>query len=218
MLQAAHQPAAYAGDLGGIQGQILLLCHLDGHRNKIRQMCMTTQRSAADADPSQNFRLVPHTDLPQFYAGLKHARQILHQLAEVDTTVRGEIEQHLIVVESIFRIDQFHLQTVLLNLLQTDFKGILLLLLIGRFLLLVSFRSDPQHRLQGLNHLVILHFPGIADCRAELNASGSLHYHIFSSLYLKMQRVKKIDLTRSAKPYTNYFCHLYTSLFILLNS
>ena len=50
MLQAAHQSAAYAGNLRRVQGQVLLLGHLDGHRHEIRQVGMAAQGSAADAD------------------------------------------------------------------------------------------------------------------------------------------------------------------------
>ncbi len=175
-------------------------------------MGVTAQRSAANPDSPQNLGLIPHTDLTQFNTGFKHSRQILHQFPEINTTIRSKIEQNLIVVKSIFRIYQFHLQTMLLDLFKTDLKGILLFPLVGCLLLLVSLVGDSQYRFKRLNHLVIFHFPGIADCRAELNASGSLHNHVFPSLYIKMQRVKKINLTRGAKPDSNYFYHLYTSL------
>ena len=36
ILQTAHQSAADTGNLGGIQREILFLCHLNGHRNKVR--------------------------------------------------------------------------------------------------------------------------------------------------------------------------------------
>ena len=153
MLQAAHQPAADTGNLGGIQRQILFLRHLDGHRNELRQMGMAAQFPAADSNSSQNFGFIPHADLPQLDSGLEHAGQVLDQLPEIDSAVRRKIEQHFVVIEGIFRVDQLHFQLMLLNFLLTDGKGLLFLHLIRRFLLVVPLIGDSKHRLQGLYHL-----------------------------------------------------------------
>ena len=55
MLQAAHQTSAHTGDLRGVQGQTLLLRHLDGYRYKVRQIGMTAELSAADPDTAAHF-------------------------------------------------------------------------------------------------------------------------------------------------------------------
>ena len=45
VLQAAHQPPAGAGDLGGVQAQVLGLGHLDGHRHKARPGTGSSRRA-----------------------------------------------------------------------------------------------------------------------------------------------------------------------------
>ena len=93
---------------------------------------MTAKRSAADADSAQNLRLVAHADLAQLDSGLKHACKVFYQLAEIHPSVRRKIEQNLIVVKGIFRIDQLHFQTVLADLFLTDLKRFFFFCLICR--------------------------------------------------------------------------------------
>ena len=90
IFQAAHQSAADTGDLGGIQGQILLLRHLDGYRHEIRQIAVTAQRSSTDTDTAADLGLI--ADLAQLDTGLEHTCQILDQFTEVDTSVCCKIE------------------------------------------------------------------------------------------------------------------------------
>ena len=92
IFQATHQSAANTGDLGGIQGQILLLRHLDGYRHEIRQIAVATQRSSTDTDTATDLGLIADTDLAQLDTGLEHTCQILDQFTEVDTSVCCKIE------------------------------------------------------------------------------------------------------------------------------
>ena len=49
IFEAAHKAAAGAGDLGGIQAQILGLCHFDGYRLEIVQEGGAAEGTTADA-------------------------------------------------------------------------------------------------------------------------------------------------------------------------
>ncbi len=91
---------------------------------------MATKPSPADTDASPDLRLIPHADLAQFDTGTEHACQIFHQLTEINPSVRRKVEQHLVVVKSILRIDQLHFKAVLTDLLKADLKRLLLLLTI----------------------------------------------------------------------------------------
>ena len=147
MLQTAHQSSAHAGNFARIQGKVLLLRHLDGNRNKLGQMAVTAKHSAADADSAQNLRLVAHADLAQLDSRFKNACKVFYQLAEIHTSVRRKIEQNLIVVKGIFRIDQLHFQTVLADFFLTDLKRFFFFCLISGFLLVVALCRHAQHRL-----------------------------------------------------------------------
>ncbi len=125
----------------------MFLCHFDGHGNKIRKIAVAAERPSTDADPPHDLCLVPDADLSQFDPGLEYAGQILHKLPEINSSVGRKIEQHLIVVKSILRIDKLHFQLVLLNLFLTYPKGFLLLGLIVLCLLHVPFVGDPNHGL-----------------------------------------------------------------------
>ena len=61
------------------------------------------------------------------------------------TSVRRKIEQHLIVVKGIFRIDQLHFQTVLADFFLTDLKRFFFFCLISGFLLVVALCRHAQH-------------------------------------------------------------------------
>ena len=80
---------------------------------------------------------------------------------------------------------------------------------VGSLLLDISLSGDPHHRLQRLDHLVILHLMRSRNDRAELYASGGLHDHVVASLYLQLQRIEEIYLARCTKSHTDYFCHIY---------
>ena len=108
---------------------------------------MTAERPAADADASDDLCLIPDADLPKLYPGLKDCRQIFYQFPEIDPSVRRKIKQHLIIIKSIFRIDQLHLQIMLPDLLQTDPKRLLFLLTVCGLLLDILLGRQSEHRL-----------------------------------------------------------------------
>ena len=83
---------------------------------------MTAQRSSADTDSSHDLSLISHTYLAQLDAGLKYTCKILYQLSEVNSSICRKIKQHLIIIECIFRIDQFHFQVVFFDLFLADLK------------------------------------------------------------------------------------------------
>ena len=128
VFQAAHQPPAGAGDLGGIEGEVLGLCHLNGYRLELVQELGTAEGPAADAQAAQHLGLVPHTDLPQLDAGMDGAGQVLHQGPEVHPAFRREEEEHLVSLKAVLRLHQLHLQAVGGDLLLTDLEGLCLLL------------------------------------------------------------------------------------------
>ena len=147
MLQTAHQSAAYPGNFGRVQRKILFLCHFYGNRDKLGQMGVAAKTPAADADSSQDFCLIPHADLPQLNPCFEHTRQILYQLPEVNPSVCCKIKQHFVIIKSIFRINELHIQSVLADLFLADTESFFFLPLICRFLLVIPFRGYPQHRL-----------------------------------------------------------------------
>ena len=212
MLQAAHQSAAHAGNLRGVQGQILLLGHLDGHRYEIRQMGMTAQWSSTDTDAAQNLCLIPDADLPQLDTGTEHAGQILYQLAEIDASVRGKIKQYLVIIKGILCLDQLHFQSVLFNLFLADLKRLFFLEAVGRLPGIVLLGRDPDHRLQGLNNLLILHLFGTHYHISVFHASGGLHDHMLSLGDIQLSGGKEIYFSRIPESDAYDFFHFNSPL------
>ena len=87
VFQAAHQSSAGTRNLRRIQRQILLLRHFDRHRDKIRQIGVAAKRPPADSVASENLRLIPHADLTQLNSCTENTCKILHQVAEIHSSV-----------------------------------------------------------------------------------------------------------------------------------
>ena len=207
IFQAAHEPTALAGNFGGVQREILLLGHFDGHGLEIPQERAAADGPAAGPQASQHFGLVPHADLPKFDAHFEHARQILHQFPEIHPAVGGEIEDNLAVIEGVFHAHQLHIQLMLGDFLLTDAEGVLFPLgVIGRPAL-VLFRCQAQHLLQGGDDLLVGNFPGAGDHFAEFHAPGGFHHHVAARPGPDIAGIKIINLARLLKADADDHCH-----------
>jgi hypothetical protein len=102
------------------------------------------------------------------------------------------------------------------DFLQANLKSFLLFYFIGSLLFLIAFIGNAQHRLKRLDNPVLLHFRNARNHCAKFNSPSRLHNHVGAPFNIKMQRVKKIDLTRRPKSYANNPNHLSTSQYIQL--
>ncbi|MMZ66907.1 hypothetical protein D1872_294410 [compost metagenome] len=62
-LEATHQPSTKTGYFGWIQGQALILRHLDGYRLKVAKPGGAAQNTSARPNPAQHLSFIPHTNL-----------------------------------------------------------------------------------------------------------------------------------------------------------
>ena len=184
VLQAAHEPPAGAGDLGGVQGQVLGLGHLDGHGLELVQEGGAAEGLAADAQAAQHLGLVPHADLAQLDAGVDGAGQVLHQGPEVHPALGGEEEEDLVPLKAPLRVHQLHLQAVLQDLLLADLQGLGLLLLVLLPGELVLRGGPAEHRAQGGGELHLVDGGVPLDALAELSAPGGLYNDPLTGLKL----------------------------------
>ena len=81
---------------------------------------MAAKRSAADAVAAQDLGLVADADLAQLDPCAENAGEVLDQVAEIHPSVRGKVEQHLTVVESVLGVDQLHIEAMSQDLLLAD--------------------------------------------------------------------------------------------------
>ena len=207
MLQAAHQSSADTGDLGGIQRQALLFCHLDGYRNEVSQIGMTAKLSSTDTDSTAHFRFIPHSDLPKLDPGTEDGCQILYQLTEIHTSVRGKVKHDLIVIKCIFCGNELHFQVMLTDLLNTDFVRPSGLLLIRDEPLLILLCRQTLDGLQpALDHLLI-DFPAIQYDPAVLDAATCFYDHLCSQLNLIVPGIKIIDTSVLTKTNADHLFH-----------
>src|SRR5439155_632738 len=106
--QAALQPAAQAGQLRGIQAQVLLLRHLDRDRLERREKRRAAERPSARAVAANHLRFVPHADLPHLDARVELGRELAPELAENDAAFGGEIENEARAVERLLGLCELH--------------------------------------------------------------------------------------------------------------
>ncbi|MPN14147.1 hypothetical protein SDC9_161473 [bioreactor metagenome] len=145
VFQAAHQPPAGAGNLGGVQAEVLGLGHFNRNRQKRVQKLGAAKGPPADAESADHFRLVPHANLPQLDPRPKHSGQIPHQLPEVHPPVGGKIKDNFGPLKAKGNVYQLHVQPVVLNFLLTDVKGLALPLAVVFHGVPVVFRGHADH-------------------------------------------------------------------------
>ena len=122
--EAAEQPVADAGDLGRIERQPLLLCHLDGNRGKVLEIGRAAELSAAAAQAADHLGFVANPDLADFHPGAEFLNQILDQLAKIHPGVGGEIEDDLAAVQEPLHLDELHGQAVGVDEAGADAKSL----------------------------------------------------------------------------------------------
>src|SRR4029078_8624715 len=89
--QAAHQPAAGARDLRGVQRKSLVLRDAEVHGPQFRQPRRRAILPAAAADAPQSLRLVANADLFELDARAEQRRQVANQIAEADGLFAVEV-------------------------------------------------------------------------------------------------------------------------------
>jgi hypothetical protein len=113
--KAAEQASTNPADLRRVQREVLILRHFNRHARVVGKECGAAEQATAWTDAAQEFCLVARTDLAEFDAGAKRARQIAHQGAEIDAFFSGEVEGQSRAVERILGFDQAHRQSVFLD-------------------------------------------------------------------------------------------------------
>ena len=217
MLETAHQPPAGAGNLDGIEGKPLFLCHFDGNRLEIAHELMTAEGSAANAQSAEHLGFVAHADLPKLNPCAEHAGEILDKVAEIHTSLGGEVEDDLAVVKCTFHIQQIHFQPVRLNLLIAYVKGLFRLDFV-----FVDSRKVRVGRLadDGLDLAVefavefaVVNFAAIHDDFAAFCASNRLDNDVTAELQFFVVWAEVVNLAALLESYSNDLRH-YFSVFL----
>ena len=168
---------------------------------------ISRERPPADAHAAEQLGLVAHADLPKLDPGLEDARQILHEIAEIDPAVRREIKEHLAVVKCVLRLDQLHVELPLGDLALADPVGLPLLPVVLRCPLPVVRRRHPEDRLQRLRDPLIRKLHRSDDHLAVLDAAGGLDDHPVIVVDLKGHGIKIINFTNILKLNANNSRH-----------
>ncbi|MCK7516710.1 MAG: hypothetical protein MZV64_02780 [Ignavibacteriales bacterium] len=115
--KAAHEAAAAPGQLGGVEGELLVLRELGDDRLEFAEKRLAAQPPAAHADSSDPLRLVPNPDLSQFDARAVLAGQVPDQGLEIHSFFGREEEGDFVPVELVLDVDQLHVQSVFVDTL-----------------------------------------------------------------------------------------------------
>ena len=199
VVQAAHQPPAGTGNFGGVQAEVLRLCHFDGHRLEVVQKFAAAEGPAADAQTADHLGLVAHADLAQLDARAQHGREHLDKLPEVHAAVGGEEEENFAAVKGIFRGHELHFQPKLRDLLMADLKCALFALAVVGVGALVLRGGKTDHRAQRGNDLVRLDLVVAADAAAEFGAAGGVDDHVVAGLHGELAGVEEIGFCTGAE-------------------
>src|SRR5690606_31506983 len=78
------------------------------------------QLAPAAAHAAEQRRFIADADLLQLDARAEGAREVAHELAEVDASLGGEVDGELVAVELPLRLTDLHLQAVLRHLFARD--------------------------------------------------------------------------------------------------
>ena len=218
IFQAAHEPAAGAGDLGGIEGEILGLGHLDGHGVEVAEEGGAAVGSAADAQASQHFRLVPDAHLTQLNPGAEDAGQVLDQGPEVHPALSGEEEEDLAAVKAVLHLNELHLQLVLGNLLLTDLEGPGLLLFVFLLLAEIGLRGNAEHRAEGGDELHLVDHGVALGADGALQTVGGLQNDVLPLRHLQAVGVEKVFFSAAFKADADDFGHVVSSDWIGVNA
>ena len=146
--QAAHEAAARAADLVGVERQVLLLGHADGDRLEAAAEARAAQLLAAVAEAAHEGRLLAHAHLAHVDAFVQLAGQVAHELAEVHALVGGEVAHDLLAAEEVLHAHGLHVEAALGDELAEGRHGGVALLgkLVGQLEVLVS--GHAQHALE----------------------------------------------------------------------
>ena len=199
VFKTAHEASAGAGDLGGVQAQILGLRHFNGYGLEILQKFPAAEGTSADAQTPDQLGLVPHADLPQLDAGVESPGQILDQLPEIHPLVGGEVKQDLAAVKGALRPDKLHVETMGGDLLTADVAGTLLpgLVLRGDPLILGGGPADDFA--QGGNDLLLGDHMVSPDAGSVFRTPGGVDDHMVTGGEAAAVRVKIIGLLPRAE-------------------
>ena len=101
--QAAHQAAAAARDLHGIQGKLLVFRHLDGDGVKLSQEAHAAEGTAAAPESADDLGLVARSNLPQLDPCFETPGEPAYQLPEINPLLGAKQEGSAIALDIVVR-------------------------------------------------------------------------------------------------------------------
>src|SRR5262245_2053612 len=137
--EAAHEPAAGAGDLARVERELLLARHLERDGVEALEPSRAAERAATRTAAIDPLGLVTEADLAKLEARVEARGEVAHQLAEVHAMLGGEIEGDPISGEPDLDFREIHLELAQLDPLLTILVGLGLLLAVVVFLVEVLF-------------------------------------------------------------------------------
>ena len=208
VFQTAHQPSAGAGNLRRVQGQILLLRHLDGDGDEIRHIRAAAERPSADADAAEHLCLIAHADLAQLDPGFEDGCEILDQTPEIDAAVGREIKQDLFAVKRVLRADQLHVEAVFTDLFLADGEcGARFFLIFPHTLQILPGRG-ADHFLQRLDDLFVVQRGRTHHNAAALDSPRRLDDDVRADVDIRRFRLKVVKLSGRPEPHSDNICHV----------
>ena len=169
--QAAHQAAAHAADLGGIERQVLLFCHADRDGLKLSAKARATELLAALGIAAHQASLVAHADLAHVDANVQRRGQILDELTKIDAFLGRKVEHGLLAAKQVLDADRLHLEVELFDQTAEIDHGLVALdgKIVGK--LQVDVARHAQHGLERLTDLVLRYLEGISRDQTDLGSA-----------------------------------------------
>ena len=134
--------------------------------------------------------------------------KILGEFSEVDSSVGREIKHYLGAIHHELNIDEFHLKSVLGNLLGACLHCIVTLCEILPVSVHILFSSLAFNRLERCNKLFFFDEFVADQDMSELKPSGSLNDYHIAQLVLLARRIKKVCFAGLHESDADYFYHV----------
>ena len=208
--QTTKQPSAHSGNLGGIEKEVLILGHLDGHRLEAAQKTPATAHLTAVAKSADHLCLMAHPDLAKFDARAVVAHQVLDQFAKIHPARGREIKNHLTLVEVDLHIDELHVQA------QTGHGTLAILASVLGHLTIFLIYGDVLGRGRAIDGLDGLGVDAFRQCIAqghdlpETYAFLGLDQHLVVHGEHEGCGHEKVYLSLASERNTNVLSHIYS--------
>ena len=164
--------------------------------------------SAAGGEGAAHLGVVALVDLAEFDPDLEYGRERAHELAEIHSARRGEVEDEFAAVEGVLGVHGLHVQSQLLRFAADDGEGVVAVGEVFRRPGVVFGGGFAHHGFQGLHDFLVGDFAVAEHDFGVLQPARGLDYGVIVFFKSYVRGIEVVHLARPAEFDADYDCHL----------